>query len=45
MDATPIRGDAGARLLLSANGLAALLIGILPGWLMALCQRVIQASL
>ncbi len=44
-DNTPIRGDAGVRLLLSANGLAALLIGIMPGWLMALCQRAIQASL
>ena len=45
VDVAPIRGDAGARLLLSANGLAALLIGIVPGWLMTLCQRVIQASL
>jgi len=44
-DTSPIRGDAAARLLLSANGLAALLVGILPGWLMALCQRAIQASL
>jgi NADH-quinone oxidoreductase subunit N len=45
VDTTPIRADAGARWLLSANGLAALVVGIVPGWLMALCQRVIQASL
>jgi len=45
VDVAPIRGDTSARLLLSANGIAALLIGILPGWLMTLCQRVIQLSL
>jgi len=32
-------------LLLSINGLAVLLLGILPGALMALCLRAIQASL
>jgi NADH-quinone oxidoreductase subunit N len=45
VDTTPIRADTGVRLLLSVNGLAALVIGILPGWLMALCQRAIQTSL
>jgi NADH-quinone oxidoreductase subunit N len=45
VDTTPIHADTGVRLLLSANGLAALVIGILPGWLMALCQRAIQTSL
>jgi NADH-quinone oxidoreductase subunit N len=45
VDTTPIRADTGMRVLLSVNGLAALVIGIVPGWLMALCQRAIQASL
>ncbi len=37
------RGD--MRWLLSANGLAVLLFGIVPGWLLALCERAIQESL
>ena len=45
VDTTPIRSDAAARVLLSVNGLAALIIGIVPGWLMALCQRAMQATL
>lgn len=44
-DTAPIATYPGARLLLSLNGLAALLLGIMPGWLMALCQRVVQDSL
>jgi NADH-quinone oxidoreductase subunit N len=45
LDAAPIRGDGLARVLLSVNGLAALAVGIMPGWLMTLCQRAMQASL
>lgn len=45
VDTAPIVGSGGARLLLSVNGLAALVIGIVPGWLMTLCQRAMQASL
>lgn len=45
VDTTPIRADTGARLLLSVNGLAALAIGILPGWLMELCRQAIRSSL
>jgi len=44
-DTRPIVSDGVARLLLSANGLAALVVGIVPGWLMAVCQRAMQASL
>jgi NADH-quinone oxidoreductase subunit N len=44
-DTAPIATYPGARLLLSLNGLAALLLGIMPGWLMALCQRAVQDSL
>ena len=45
VDAAPIQGDGVARVLLSVNGLAALAVGIMPGWLMTLCQRAMQASL
>jgi NADH-quinone oxidoreductase subunit N len=45
VDRHPIQSDGVARLLLSVNGLAALVVGIVPGWLMALCQRAMQASL
>jgi hypothetical protein len=31
--------------LITVNGLAVLLLGVTPGWLLALCQRAIQASL
>ena len=44
-DRAPLRRDGPARLLLSLNGLAALAVGLLPGWLMTLCQRALQASL
>jgi len=45
LDNAPIRGDMSARMLLSVNGLAALALGIAPGWLMAVCLRALQASL
>jgi NADH-quinone oxidoreductase subunit N len=44
-DTAPISADMGVRVLLSVNGLAALVVGLLPGWLMALCQKAIQGSL
>jgi len=44
-DTAPIEPRADVRLLISANGLAMLLLGILPEPLMALCLYAIQASL
>jgi NADH-quinone oxidoreductase subunit N len=41
-DGTPILATADARLLLSANGLAMLVLGLIPGGLMAFCQRAVQ---
>jgi NADH-quinone oxidoreductase subunit N len=45
VDTTPIVSTADQRALITVNGLALLLLGIAPGWLLALCQRAIQASL
>jgi NADH-quinone oxidoreductase subunit N len=44
-DTAPIRPHADMRLLLSANGLSMLVLGILPQPLMALCIASIQYSL
>ena len=44
-DTTPLVPGGEARALLSANAAAVLLLGILPGGLMALCARVITQSL
>jgi len=44
-DTAPIAPRGDVRLLMSANGLAMLLLGILPEPLMALCLYAIQASL
>ena len=44
-DSAPISATAGVRVLLSVNGIAALAVGLLPGWLMTLCHKAIQASL
>ncbi len=44
-DSAPISPRSDVRLLLSANGLAMLVFGILPGPLMALCIHSIRASL
>ncbi|MFY9479236.1 MAG: NADH-quinone oxidoreductase subunit NuoN [Aquabacterium sp.] len=44
-DTTPVVQGGEARALLSANAAAVLLLGILPGGLMALCARVITQSL
>ena len=44
-DSTPIAGDASNRLLLIVNGLAVLVLGILPGPLMTLCLDAITHTL
>jgi len=44
-DTAPIAPRLGVRLLMGANGLAVLVFGIFPGWLMALCLQSIQVSL
>jgi len=44
-DNSPILAPAGMRLLISINGLAILVIGIMPGWLMSLCDQAIRRSL
>ena len=44
-DTTPVLAGGEARALLSANAAAVLVLGILPGGLMALCARVITQSL
>ena len=42
VDAQPIAGSRDVRVVLSLNGAAVLLLGILPGGLMALCAQAIQ---
>ena len=42
IDTQPIAGSRDARVMLSLNGAAVLLLGILPGGLMALCAQAIQ---
>ncbi len=41
VDAAPVTGGFGARVLMSANGLAVLVFGLFPGGLMALCAVAI----
>jgi NADH-quinone oxidoreductase subunit N len=41
VDAQPIEGTRDVRILLSFNGTAVLLLGILPGGLMQLCEQAI----
>ena len=45
VDTRPIEARGDVRALLSANGAAILLLGILPGGLMALCVRAIVQAL
>ena len=45
VDTAPLAADSGARMLLSANGLALLLLGLMPGALMTLCIGAMKASL
>jgi len=44
-DSAPLRGDLDLRLLLSVNGLAVLVLGILPDGLMAVCLASIRSVL
>jgi NADH-quinone oxidoreductase subunit N len=41
VEVAPVTGALGARVLMSANGLAVLIFGLFPGWLMALCAVAI----
>ncbi len=43
-DTTPIAASGDTRLLMSANGIAVLALGILPQPLMAVCVNAIHAS-
>jgi NADH-quinone oxidoreductase subunit N len=45
VDTAPIVTTVDQRALITVNGLALLLLGIAPHWLLALCQRAVQASL
>ncbi|MEW6098981.1 MAG: NADH-quinone oxidoreductase subunit NuoN [Pseudomonadota bacterium] len=45
VDMSPIRAGTDARALLSLNGLAVLVLGLLPGGLMALCAQAISKAL
>ena len=42
-DMAPVTGDIEFRVLLSANGMALLLLGLLPHWPMAICYAAIKA--
>ena len=44
-DTTPIMADTGARALLSINGAALLVLGLMPGGLLALCVAAMKASI
>jgi NADH-quinone oxidoreductase subunit N len=45
LDRHPLATDAGARVLLSANGVALLLLGVLPGALMGMCVAAMRTSI
>jgi len=45
VDTSLIVTTADQRALITLNGLALLVLGVAPGWLLAVCQRAIQASL
>jgi NADH-quinone oxidoreductase subunit N len=45
VDVTPIVDTGDQRALMTVNGLALLVLGMAPGWLLALCQRALYASL
>ena len=44
-DAMPVTGTSGVSALLAANGAAVLLLGLLPGGLMAMCRDAIVKTL
>jgi NADH-quinone oxidoreductase subunit N len=45
VDAHPLQGQLDVRALLSLNGAAVLLLGLLPGGLMALCAQAVVKAL
>ncbi len=45
VDSSPIVDTGDQRAVITVNGLALLVLGIAPGWLLALCQQAITASL
>jgi NADH-quinone oxidoreductase subunit N len=45
VDGAEISNPSDQRALITVNGLALLVLGIAPGWLLALCQQAISASL
>jgi NADH-quinone oxidoreductase subunit N len=45
VDNAPIVNTADQRALMTLNGLAMLVLGVAPGWLLTLCQQAVQASL
>jgi NADH-quinone oxidoreductase subunit N len=45
VDTAPIVDTGDQRALMTVNGLSLLVLGIAPGWLLALCQHAINASL
>jgi NADH-quinone oxidoreductase subunit N len=45
LDSAPIVDTGDQRALMTVNGLALLVLGITPGWLLALCQQAVNASL
>src|SRR5512145_3284655 len=45
VDHTPIVDTAEQRALMTVNGLAMLVLGLAPGWLLTLCQRAVLTSL
>ena len=45
LDAAPINTPADMRAVMSLNGVAVVLLGIVPGWLLAVCYSAMQATL
>jgi len=45
VDTAPIDNYADQRVLIAVNGLALLVLGMAPGWLLALCRQAVEASL
>jgi NADH-quinone oxidoreductase subunit N len=45
VDSAPIAPRADVRILMSANGLAVIVFGLVPGLLLAVCERAIYLSL
>ena len=45
VDTAPLAPAAGMQWVMSVNGLAMLVLGIVPGWLMSICEYSIALSL